>query len=129
MHLECWISDTNKRFFPLSPGNGKRTLSGDFALNERFSFQVLLRSDFVKPIYVKISSVAPDGWKIRIRRIGYVPVRHANTPFCSNPEDADYGNGLPGYVPDALIEAESMEGGEVARIIEANLSNGRRETA
>ena len=76
-------------------------------MNERFSFQVLLRSD-EEPRMYKLSAVADEGWKVRIRRIGYVPVRHANTPYMDNPEDGDYGAGLPGYVPDALFDEDSV---------------------
>ena len=107
MTMQGWISDTTRRFFPKSPVENKRTLSGDMARNERFSFQVLLRQDG-DPLPVNISAQAEDGWNVHIRRIGYVPVRHANTPIMNNPEDGDYGDGLPGYVPDPLFDETTL---------------------
>ncbi len=107
MTMQGWISDTTRRFFPKSPVENKRTLSGDMARNERFSFQVLLRQDG-DPLPVNISAQAEDGWNVHIRRIGYVPVRHANTPIMNSPEDGDYGDGLPGYVPDPLFDETSL---------------------
>ena len=107
MTVHSWISNTDRRFFPQSLPEKKHTCSGDFALNERFSFQVLLRSD-EEPLRYKLSAMVEDGWCVRIRRIGYVPVRHANTPFMDNHEDGDYGDGLPGYVPDALFEEDNL---------------------
>ena len=45
MALKGWLSDTCKRYFPKSEAEVKKTLSLDYALNERMSFQVLLRQD------------------------------------------------------------------------------------
>ena len=41
MALKVWLSDTCKRYFPKSAAEAKKTLSMDYALNERMSFQVL----------------------------------------------------------------------------------------
>ena len=107
MAVQCWLSDTSRRFFPNSPAETKKTLTGDFALNERFSFQVLLRHED-NPVKAGVTATAEPGWEIRVRNIGYVPVRHANTPVMNNPEDGDYGNGLPGFVPDPLYDMDSI---------------------
>ena len=66
MSMQSWISNTDRRFYPQSLPTGHRTIGGDFALNERFSFQVLLRSD-EEPRMYKLSAVADEGWKVRIR--------------------------------------------------------------
>ena len=108
MALKCWISDANRRFFPQSTAIHKKTLSGDYALNEHFSFQVLLREDDGRTSNIKLYTEADDGWIIRIRRIGYVPVRHANTPVMQDPEEGDYGSVLPGYVPDPLFDSDGI---------------------
>ena len=108
MALKVWLSDTCKRYFPKSAAEAKKTLSMDYALNERMSFQVLLRQDG-GPQKVTVSAIGPEGWDVRVRRIGYVPVRHANTgaeniPAKKLAQEVDLGDGLPGYVPDPLFD-------------------------
>lgn len=107
MALTSWLSDPFKRFFPKSPSEVRKTLSLDYALNERMSFQVLVRQD-LGPQKVRVEASGPDGWDIRVRRIGYVPVRHANTGAEGMPEEADLGDGLPGYVPDPLFNEDMV---------------------
>ena len=108
MALKGWLSDTCKRYFPKSAAEAKKTLSMDYALNERMSFQVLLRQDGA-PQKINVSATGPDGWDVRVRRIGYVPVRHANTgaeniPAKQLAKEVDLGDGLPGFVPDPLFD-------------------------
>ncbi len=85
----------------------------DAALNERFSFQLVVRNE-VKvdgktsdaPITISVSADAPEGWDIRIRRVGYVPMLHRNTGTIG--EESDGLGMIPGFVPDPLFEETSM---------------------
>ena len=53
MKLETCISSSLVRHFPQSPVGGKKRLAIDAALNERFSFQVVVRQESGDPITVK----------------------------------------------------------------------------
>lgn len=109
MTFYAWLSDPDRRFYPASPAERKSSLKRDYALNERFSFQVLVRETEGEPRKVTVAVEASSGWEVRVRRIGYVPVVHANTGAEDLPEEAELGpQGLPGFVPDPLFEEQEM---------------------
>ncbi|RKZ07627.1 hypothetical protein DRQ32_09885, partial [bacterium] len=78
----------------------------DVACNERFSFQLAVRNPDSEPISVEVAAGSPPGWTVRIRKVGYVPVRHLNT---ETPDDERDGAGcIPGYVPDPLFDGSQI---------------------
>lgn len=114
MPIHTWLSSSLERYYPSSPQKKCPELAIDIALNERFSFQLIVRNE-VKldeepvrddPVAISVRAEAPDGWDIRIRRVGYVPMLHRNTG--ANEEDADGLGMIPGYVPDPLFDESSM---------------------
>lgn len=108
MTFSAWLSDTDRRFYPDSPAESRQSLTRDYARNERFSFQVLVREDEGAPRRVTVEAAGPEGWEVRVRRIGYVPVAHANTGAEDAPEEAEVGRGLPGFVPDPLLPDQGL---------------------
>ncbi|OGV66014.1 MAG: hypothetical protein A3K19_00380 [Lentisphaerae bacterium RIFOXYB12_FULL_65_16] len=110
MKLHSWLATSLVRHYPATPVVSVRPLSLDVARNERFSFQVGLRLEsdpasggrWDYPVEVKLEAEAPEGWTVRVRRVGYVPMRHLNTSM--NVEDADGLGHIPGYVPDPLFD-------------------------
>ncbi|SVD43325.1 uncharacterized protein METZ01_LOCUS396179, partial [marine metagenome] len=50
----------------------------------------------------------PTGWYIRLRRVGYVPVRHHNTPIESDTADVEGVGQIPGDVPDPLFDENEI---------------------
>lgn len=46
--------------------------------------------------------------EVRIRRVGYVPVRHRNTELGTGCDDSEGGGGIPGFVPDPLFDDSEL---------------------
>jgi len=78
----------------------------ELARNETVHFQVVMRSDTQTPI--RLEAEAPAGWTLRIRRVGYVPVEHHNTPIPADPHDVEGLREIPGYVPDPLFDETEL---------------------
>lgn len=56
-----------------------------------------------------LSASAPDGLEVRIRRVGYVPVKHLNTDV---PEaELEGADKIPGFVPDPLFPESNVLAG------------------
>lgn len=109
MTFKSWLATSSVRFYPNSPVETRKRLRLDAALNERVSFQVLLRHDGLAPRQFTVTATGPDGWDIRVRRVGYIPVRHLNThPAPIPPEDIEGADQIPGYVPDPLFEEQTI---------------------
>jgi hypothetical protein len=106
MALQSWVSSSGVRHFPHTPPRG-RTPTIEAARNERFSFQVALRSDEIEQ-EVRLEAAAPKGWSVRVRRVGLVPVAHHNTPVPPDAADVDGVGHLPGFVPDPLLEQDTL---------------------
>lgn len=105
MQLQCVLTPSTVRLFPASPPPVNKLTAIDAALNERFSFQLALRADAMAR--VTVSATAPEGWDVRIRRVGFVPVPHQNTKMPEDPLDTDGLGKIPGYVPDPLFDEAS----------------------
>ena len=56
------------------------------------------------PVSVRLTCKSDDGIDVRIRRVGYVPVPHYNTPII----EGHYEGRLGGYVGDPLFEEDSL---------------------
>ena len=102
MHLSCLLVPSTLRLFPTDPLPVRGLSSLDAALNERVSFQLGLRAD--EATRVRVSLEGPEGWSLRVRRVGCVPVAHHNTPVLPDPQDTDGLGRIPGFVPDPLFD-------------------------
>jgi hypothetical protein len=67
-----------------------------------------MRHEEGHPLPVTVSVEAPGSVKVRIRKVGYVPLPHHNTPVLADPLDMDGLNRVPGFVPDPLFEQDSF---------------------
>lgn len=106
MPLTCRLSSSMVRHFPSTPIRRQAAPALDVARGERHSFQVALREAGDRPVDLTVEAEAPEGWGVRVRRVGYVPVRHHNTDM---PEDEVDGPGcLPGYAPDPLFDEATL---------------------
>ena len=108
MALRSWLTSSLVRNFPQSSAKPSRPLSVEAALNEQFSFQVAVRMEDQAPRRVRVETEGPAGWSVRTRRVGYVPVRHHNTPIEVDPLDVDGLGHLPGYAPDPLFDEDEV---------------------
>lgn len=107
MDLKCILISSATRQYPLDPLPDKPIALIDAALNERTSFQLAYRSDESSSYdvqRVRASAEGPQGWKIRIRREGLVPVANQNIPFEHEGLDNDGWGKIPGFVPDPLFD-------------------------
>ena len=108
MSIAVWLSSSCVRHYPGTPAARCRRLRVPVALNERFSFQVCLRSREDEPANVAVRLDAPPGWSVRVRRVGYVPVPHFNTQAVREPSDLAGMGHVPGYVPDPLLDEDAF---------------------
>ncbi len=117
MAFYSWLSSSQVRHFPLTPaGNSPHAKDQslfhlDAALNEQVSFQVAMRIEEQPRQQVRVAVLGPEAWSVRVRRVGFVPVRHHNTPIISDDETVSDVDGLgyiPGYVPDPLFDESEI---------------------
>ena len=107
MQLHTWLSSSFVRHFPSTSARRAGALRLEGARNEQFSFQVGLRLDAPSPAEVAVQARGPDGWSVRVRRVGYVPMQHHNFPV-EGPADTDGQGCVPGYVPDPLFDEDRL---------------------
>jgi len=108
MTLSTWLSTSRVRHYPLTPAQQPQPLALDAALNEHMSFQVVMRLEDEPAQRIAIQVAAPRGWLVRVRRVGYVPMLHHNTPVLKDTLDIDGLGFVPGYVPDPLYDEDSL---------------------
>ncbi len=108
MAIQSWISTSLVRHFPKTPPKRTTALALEGARNESLSFQVGMRQGNEPPCKVRVTADGPPGWRVRVRRVGYVPMRTHNTPIETDPRDVDGVGQIPGYVPDPLLEETEL---------------------
>ena len=107
MTIKCAVAPSCIRQYPLDPVNEKPMGLIDVAKAERFSFQLAYRTEEsgTYDVYrVRASLEGPEGWSLRVRREGLVPVPNQNIPFEHDPLDNDGWGKIPGMVPDPLFD-------------------------
>ena len=115
MAVASWLVPSSTRVFPGTPAPRRPALPAlEGALNERMSFQVAVRGDAPSPEKACVEVDGPGGWRVRVRRVGYVPLPHHNTPILDDPLETDGLGQTPGFVPDPLFDESSvlLPGGE-----------------
>jgi hypothetical protein len=75
----------------------------EVATNEQFSFQLAFRNRIDDTVITYIKALESP-WNVRIRRVGYVPMRHLNTALGLDGADVEGRGMVPGYVGDPLYE-------------------------
>jgi hypothetical protein len=108
MALYSWIASSLIRHFPLTPVQQIALPTIEAALNEQFSFQVVMRMEDEEPQRARIEVVDSQGFSVRVRRVGYVPLLHHNIPIEQTSTDTDGLGYIPGYVPDPLFDEDSI---------------------
>lgn len=114
MKIDVKLTSSLTRNYPGAPLPSASLKAVDAALNERFSFQIAAKTD--GDAVVKASVSAPEGWSVRVRRVGTVPVPHRNTGSSAAPLDNEPAQAIPGFVPDPLFDetSASVAAGESA---------------
>lgn len=98
--LRFWLETSLRRVYPTSPPGAAAALEMLAARGERISFQACFRNLETNSAVVRCEVAAPDGWTGRVRRVGFVPMRHLDT---YTPREELEGIGfLPGLCPDPL---------------------------
>ena len=100
--VQFWLETSLKRVYPNSPAGGAEPLSLLAARNQKLSFQACFANGKTNSIRMRCEvSVAAEGWRVQVRRVGFVPFRNFNT---YTPADELEGIGqLPGLCPDPLF--------------------------
>ena len=104
MALKTWLSATSMRWYPRSETKVYRGLELDAALNEQISLQACVCLREASPRKIRVDATGPEGWTVRVRRVGYVPVRHLNTALAQGPLEVEGEDFLPGFAPDPLLD-------------------------
>jgi len=99
--IEFWLETSLKRVYPNSLAGDAAPLSLLAARNQKISFQACFGNRKINSVRMRCEVIgAPDGWGVRVRRVGFVPFRNFNT---YTPADELEGVGhLPGMCPDPL---------------------------
>jgi len=108
MRLRSWVESSLVRHFPGTQPRRSRNTPINAALDEQVSFQVAVRMGEGWPLHIRVDAGGPEGWGVRVRRVGHVPVRHHNTPILPDPADTDGLGAIPGYVPDPLFDEHTI---------------------
>ena len=108
MVFRSWLASSRVRHFPGTPAQDSGSLLLEGALNERLSFQVAMRMEEGDARNVRVEVSGPQGWSLRVRRVGFVPVLHHNTPIEKGKGDIDGRGHIPGYVPDPLFDEDEV---------------------
>ncbi len=108
MKLYAWLNSAMTRIYPATPPNQDSRMKLTVACNERFQFQVAVRQTGLHHAAVSLQAEAPKDWKVRIRRVGYVPLPHFNIPVMPSDDDLEGRNYLPGLVPDPLFDDNTI---------------------
>jgi len=106
--MKTWIGSPHARHYPAMHPRRPVPYAVDAALNERFSFQIGMWHEGELPARVEVQTAGPKGWTIRVRRVGYVPVRHQNPPYRFASRDIEGKEYIPGYVPDPLFDEDEI---------------------
>jgi len=108
MSLYAWLNHALVRHYPATPPQEVAPFTLDVARNERFSFQVGLRLEGGERQKVRLEVAGPEGWTLRVRRVGYVPMPHHNVPIEKSSADVEGAGRIPGYVPDPLLDEDTL---------------------
>jgi hypothetical protein len=109
--MQAWLASSLKRFYPGSRPEKRAKLMLEAARGESIAFQALSHSGSENSTGLDIQAkvTRPKGLKIRLRRVGYVPVPHFNSQI---PLSELEGRGhIPGLVPDPLFDEDRVKAG------------------
>ena len=107
MALQSVCTTSFRRWYPGSAIPASTPLKLEAALNEQFSFQIVMRLEGERR-KVQAAVAGPSEWDLRLRRVGYVPMRHHDTPIEPDAADIEGVGQIPGYVPDPLLDEDQI---------------------
>ncbi len=110
--LQFWLETSMRRVYPNTPSGSREQLTLLAARNEQISFQVCFKNLSTDSAEVKCELADEGGFKTRIRRVGFVPMKQLNT---YTPKDELEGIGfIPGLCPDPLFDETSAHVGPIS---------------
>lgn len=107
--VKLWLETSLQRVFPNSPAGNRSELSLLGARNQKLSFQACIRNESTKRLRVECSASSPQDVRVRIRRVGYVPMPHRTTDVPMDEQDGV--ESIPGMVPDPLFQDQHADVG------------------
>ena len=104
--VKFWLESSLKRVFLTSEPGSAASPKLTVPRNGQVSFQACVRNDRSSALKIECSAAGGDGLNIRVRRVGYVPMRFGTTDTPAS--DLDCG---PGFVPDPLFNDQVADVG------------------
>ncbi|QDT54744.1 hypothetical protein Pan44_27800 [Caulifigura coniformis] len=106
-NVSFWSETSLRRIYPTSEPGSATPLPLLTPRNAQLSFQVAARNLKDCGIRIRARVTAPEGWDVRVRRVGFVPMPQHDT---DTPLDEIEGIGhVPGLVPDPLFPDDSIQ--------------------
>lgn len=105
-NVKFWLESSLKRVFLNSEPGSAASPELIVPRNGQVSFQACLRNDRPSALNVKCSVSGGEGLNVRVRRVGYVPMRFGTTDTPAS--ELDCG---PGLVPDPLFNDQVADVG------------------
>lgn len=99
--VSVWLESSLSRVYPSSEEKD-RDLKLLSPRNAKKSFQVCVRNLTIEAVPVEVGVLGPDGLGVRVRRVGYVPLRHFNTG--TQTDELEGVGHVPGLVPEPLFD-------------------------
>lgn len=100
--MSFWLESTLKRVYLTSKPRATALEPVPAARGGKVSFQACFRNDTSAQMDVACTATAGEGMSVRVRRVGFVPLRLGTTGVPSSArEGAEF---VPGYVPEPLYE-------------------------
>lgn len=101
-----WLETSLKRVFLATEPGSADSPELIAPRNGQVSFQACVRNDRSSPMHIECSVTGGEGLNVRVRRVGYVPMRFGTTDTPAS--DLDSG---PGFVPDPLFNDQVADVG------------------
>jgi len=105
-NVKFWLQSSLKRIFLDSAPGSAASPELIVPRNGQVSFQVGVRNDRPTELNVKCAVTGGDGLEVRVRRVGYVPMRFGTTGTPASELDSG-----PGFVPDPLFNDQVADVG------------------
>ncbi len=108
MSFEAWLVSSTTRIYPDTPLQPYCPRI-ESALNETHSIQVAVRLNSLSERTTITATIEPNkAFQVRVRRVGYVPIRHLNMLPNDDESDVEGRGHIPGFVPDPLFDEREL---------------------
>jgi hypothetical protein len=105
----CWLQSSMSRVFPGTEPLDSRGISLVAPRGGKVSFQACVRNDTIGAVDFSVEVDCPDAVDVRVRRVGYVFIKHLSTEV--EADELDGIGRIPGLAPDPLFPELNVQAG------------------